>query len=47
MVGDVITIPGVYVPDRRWWRCALHRLLRLPPPMTRKLQQFRVTAEVT
>jgi hypothetical protein len=41
--GDTITIGGVFAPDRRWWPRLLNWLLRRPPPMTEKLQQFRVT----
>jgi hypothetical protein len=29
-VGDVI---GLSVPDGRWWRRALHWILRRPPPL--------------
>lgn len=41
-VGETFTISGFYKPDRRWWKRALHWVLRRPPPMTQELQQWLV-----
>ncbi len=40
--GETFTIAGVYKPDHRWWRRALHWMLRRPPPMADELQLWHV-----
>lgn len=44
--GDFFTLPGVFVPDRRWWPRLRNWALRRPPPMTNELQRFRVTSVI-